>query len=98
MNPDLKVEGVLITMMDKRPNFARDVVELIRSTYGGSVKVFDAEIPMSVRAIECGAEGKSIFAHDPKGKVAEAYANLAMEVMDNAERQQRRTHQHQAVR
>ena len=98
MNPDLKVEGVLITMMDKRPNFARDVVELIRSTYGGSVKVFDAEIPMSVRAIECGAEGKSIFAHDPKGKVAEAYANLAQEVMENAEREQRRAHKHQAVR
>ncbi len=98
MNPDLKVEGVLITMMDKRPNFARDVVDLIRSTYGGSVKVFDSEIPMSVRAVECGAEGKSIFKHDPKGKVAEAYANLALEVIENAEREQRRAHQHQAVR
>ena len=98
MNPDLKIEGVLVTMMDKRPNFTKDVVDLIRSTYGGSVKVFDSEIPMSVRAIECGAEGKSIFAHDPKGKVAEAYTNLAQEVMENAEREKRRAHQHQAVR
>ena len=98
MNPDLQIEGVLVTMMDRRPNFARDVVELIRSTYGGSVRVFDAEIPLSVRAVECGAEGKSIFAHDPKGKVAEAYANLAREVIGNAEREKRRAHQHQAAR
>lgn len=40
MNPDLQIEGVLVTMMDRRPNFARDVVELIRVTYGGSVRVF----------------------------------------------------------
>ena len=73
-------------------------IDLIRSTYGGSVKVFDSEIPMSVRAVECGAEGKSIFKHDPKGKVAEAYANLALEVIENAEREQRRAHQHQTVR
>lgn len=98
MNPDLKVEGVLVTMMDRRPNFTKDVVDLIRSTYGGSVKVFDSEIPMSVRAIECGAEGKSILAHDPKGKVAEAYRNLASEVIDNAQREKCRAYQHTAVR
>ena len=98
MNPDLKVEGVLVTMMDRRPNFTKDVVDLIRSTYGGSVKVFDSEIPMSVRAIECGAEGKSILAHDPKGKVAEAYRNLASVVIENGKREKRRTHNHEAVR
>ena len=98
MNPDLKVEGVLVTMMDRRPNFTRGVVDLIRSTYGGSVKVFDSEIPMSIRAIECGAEGKSILAHDPKGKVAEAYRNLASEVIDNAQREKCRAYQHTAVR
>lgn len=98
MNPDLKIEGVLVTMMDKRPNFTKDVAGLIRSTYGGDVKVFDSEIPMSVRAMECGAEGKSIFAHDPRGRVAEAYANLAAEVKENAEREQRMAHKHKAVR
>lgn len=98
MNPDLKVEGVLVTMMGRRPNFTKDVVDLIRSTYGGSVKVFDSEIPMSVRAIECGAEGKSILAHDPQGKVAEAYRNLASEVIDNAQREKCRAYQHTAVR
>lgn len=48
----LEVGGVLVTMMDKRPSFTKDVVDLIRRTYGGSVKVFDAEIPISVRDIE----------------------------------------------
>lgn len=47
-------------MMDKHPNSTRDVVELIRSTCGGSVKVFDSEIPMSVLAIKCGAEGEEL--------------------------------------
>ena len=60
--------------------------------------MFDSEIPMSVRAIECGAEGKSILAYDPKGKVADAYRNLASEVIDNAQREKRRTHNHEAVR
>ena len=60
--------------------------------------MFDSEIPMSVRAIECGAEGKSILAHDPKGKVAEAYRNLASEVINNAQREKCRAYQHTAVR
>ena len=54
---------------------------LIRDTYGGKIKVFSAEIPHSVRAAEISAEGKSIFLHDPGGKVAEAYRALTKEVM-----------------
>ncbi len=53
---------------------------LLRETYG-SLNVFKTEIPHSVRAKECSAEGKSIFAHDPRGKVAEAYKNLTQEVL-----------------
>lgn len=45
------------------------------------MKVFSAEIPHSVRAAETSAEGKSIFAHDPKGKVAESYKDLTKEVL-----------------
>ena len=52
-----------------------------RETYGGKIKVFASEIPHSVRAKEISAEGKSIFAHDPGGKVAEAYQNLTKEVL-----------------
>ena len=53
-------------------------------------------IPRSVRAAEISAEGKSIFLHDPKGKVAEAYMNLTEEVMQRAEK--RRRHQFEQLR
>jgi len=63
---------------------------LIRGAYGSKIKVFDQTIPRSVRAAEISAVGKSIFQHDPKGKVAEAYRSLTKEVMANAERQLKR--------
>ena len=81
LNPNLGIDGILLTMVDKRTNFVREVSGLIRDTYGSSLKVFDTEIPYSVRAKEISAEGKSIFSHDPSGKVAEAYINLTREVL-----------------
>ncbi len=86
INPDLKIEGVLMTMVDNRTNYSRDMADLVRDTYGASLNIFKTEIPRSVRAEELSAEGKSIFAHDPKGKVAEAYRDLTKEVMDRAEK------------
>ena len=81
INPKLKIDGVLLTMVDNRTNFAKDIGSLLRETYGGSMKVFSAEISHSVRAAETSAEGKSIFSHDPKGKVAEGYKELTKEVL-----------------
>lgn len=52
--------------------------------------MFEQGIPRSVRAAEISAEGKSIFAHDPKGKVAEAYHSIAKEVVADAEKQLKR--------
>jgi chromosome partitioning protein len=81
INPKLKIDGILLTMVDNRTNFAKDISSLLRETYGGSIKVFATDIPHSVRAAEISAEGKSIFTHDPKGKVAEGYRNLTKEVL-----------------
>ena len=81
INPNLKIDGILMTMVDNRTNFARETAALLRDTYGSKIKVFSTEIPHSVRAKETSAKGKSIFAHDPNGKVAEAYQNLTQEVM-----------------
>lgn len=61
-------EGILLTMVDSRTNFAKEISALLRETYGSKIKVFGTEIPHSVRAKEISAEGKSIFAHDPGGK------------------------------
>jgi len=68
-------------MVDNRTNFARDISSLLRDTYGEKIKVFGTEIPHSVRAKESSAEGKSVYTHDPAGKVAEAYENLTKEVL-----------------
>lgn len=81
LNPGLSIAGILITMADMRTNYARDIVDLLHSTYDGKLRIFDHIIPASVRAAETSAEGKSIYLHDPSGKVADAYAALTKEVM-----------------
>ena len=90
INPKLRIEGILLAMADSRTNDAKEISLLIRDTYGGKIKVYGTEIPRSVRAAEISAEGKSIFAHDPKGKVAEAYKKLTGEVIKNAEKRRKR--------
>jgi chromosome partitioning protein len=96
INPKLRIEGILLTMVDARTNNAKEIAGLIRETYGSRLKVFDVEIPRSVRAAEISAEGKSIFAHDPGGKVATAYKELTKEVIRDAEK--RRKHQLEQLR
>ena len=80
INPKLKIDGILLTMMDSRTVYAREIATLMRDNYGRRIKVFDTEIPHSVRAAEISAEGKSIYAHDPNGKEAAAYRALTQEV------------------
>ena len=81
INPKLRIDGILLTMVDSRTNYAREVSALLHDTYGSKLKVFASDIPQSVRAAEISAEGKSIYAHDPNGKVAAAYRELTKEVM-----------------
>ena len=90
INPKLKIEGILLTMTDSRTNYGQQIDNLIRGAYGSKIKVFDQTISRSVRAAEISAVGKSIFQHDPKGKVAEAYQSLTKEVLTDAEKQLKR--------
>ena len=89
INPKLKIEGILLTMTDSRTNYGKQISNLIRQAYGKHLKVFEQTIPRSVRAAETSAAGKSIFAYDSKGKVAEAYKSLAKEVLADANRQRK---------
>ena len=98
INPNLRIEGILLTMVDSRTNYARDISNLIRETYSGKIKIFGPDIPLSVRAAEISAEGKSIYAHDPKGKVAAAYRELTQEVLSSAKQRQRQKHQSDVLR
>ena len=68
INPKLKIEGILMTMTDSRTNYGREIDALIRQVYGSKIRVFEQPVPHSVRAAEISAGGRSIFAHDPKGR------------------------------
>ena len=83
INPKLDIEGILLTMVDSRTNYAKDISAMLRESYGSKVKIFSNSVPISVRAAEISAEGVSIFAHDQKGKVASAYLSLTEEVLAN---------------
>lgn len=81
LNPELRVEGILLTMVDIRTNFSKDIIQLLNTTYGERLRIFKSSIPFSVRASETSAEGKSIYVHDPHGKVSKAYELLSREVL-----------------
>ena len=65
INPKLGLEGILMTMVDSRTNYARDISAMLKEAYGSQVKIYENHIPMSVRAAETSAEGVSIYQHDP---------------------------------
>ena len=92
MNPNLKIDGILFTMVDYRTLLARSVSDSIRKQYGFRIRVLKTTIPRSVRAAESNACGKSVFSFNPTGKVAEAYEQLAQEVIALGKEQ----HRHQA--
>lgn len=88
-NPHLKIDGVLLTMVDGRTNFAKDISYMLRSNYGDILRVFKSEIPLAIKAAETSAEGKSIYAHDKNGKAAAAYEALTKEVIQHGNKRKK---------
>ena len=83
LNPNLVIEGVLLTMLDARTNLGLEVVEEIRSYFKD--KVYNTIIPRLIRLTEAPSHGKPIIAYDPKSRGSEAYLNLAKEVIKQNE-------------
>ena len=81
LNPKLEVDGILLTMVDNRTVFSREMCQKVRQNYG--TRVLMSEIPRSVRAAEISAVGKSIYEYDPNGKATQAYEKLTKEVLGN---------------
>jgi len=79
LNPKLEVDGILLTMVDNRTVFSREMCQKVRQNYG--TRVLMSEIPRSVRAAEISAVGKSIYEYDPNGKATQAYERLTKEVL-----------------
>lgn len=82
MNPYLSIDGLLLTMVNNRTRYSKDIIDMIINHYGSSVNIFHTYIPESIRAAETSAAGVSIFVHDPHGKVAKAYESLTEEVLN----------------
>ena len=89
INPNLKIDGVLITMVDNRTNFAKEISSLLRENYGDKLRVFKTEIPLAIKAAETSAEGKSIYLHDVRSKAAVAYEALTKEVMSGGKQREK---------
>mgnify|MGYP001157662736 FL=1 len=89
INPNLKIEGALLTMVDGRTNFAKDISYMLRNNYGDKMRVFKTEIPLAIKAAETSAEGKSIYSYDKHGKAAAAYEALTKEVMSGGKQREK---------
>ena len=82
INPDLKVDGALLTLVDKRTNLSKEMKVQLQENYGSLLKLFDTQIPLAIKTAESTSRGKSIFTYDKNSKVAEAYSSFAKEVVD----------------
>ncbi len=91
INPKLKIDGILFTMVDFRTNNDKSIVQSMRDTVGQRIHVFNTVIPFSVKAAESNVECQSIFAYDKNGKVAQAYEELTKEVLQIESREKNRS-------
>lgn len=84
INPKIEFEGIVISMVDSRTVYAREIIELVKENYKQNLRVFETMIPFSVRAAETSAVGVSIFKLYPNHKVAKAYERLTEEIQVSA--------------
>ena len=82
INPELKVDGILLTLVDRRTNLSKEIKEQLETNYGSKIKIFENQIPIAVKTAESSALGKSIFEYDKNSKVAESYLLFAKEVIN----------------
>lgn len=82
LNPALRIDGIVMTMLDTRTNLSTEAAQAVRDDYGNLLRVFETGIPFAVKAAKAPKEGVSIFTYDPGGKVAAAYEKLTKEVLD----------------
>lgn len=87
INPQLKVDGILLTLADMRTNLAKQTADILRQSYGGAVKIYRSQIPLSVKAAEMSAVGKSLYAYDKNNKATQAYLDFSREVLRDGEKQ-----------
>ncbi len=86
INPKLKIEGILVTLVDNRTNLSASIRKTLRENYGSRIRVFKTEIPMATKAAECSGRGESIFSYDKNNQAAKAYMEFTKEVIEGGEK------------
>lgn len=89
INPKLQIEGILLTIVDRRTNLAKSTVEAIRENFGSMIKIYNSQIPMAIKAAEVASKGESIFAYEPNSSVSKAYTEFAKEVLADVRKKER---------
>lgn len=92
INPNLKIEGILLTIVDNRTNLAKSTVDALRENFGSHIRIFKSQIPMAVKAAEVASKGKSIYAYEPNSTVSKAYTEFTKEVLADGDRKKERLH------
>ena len=90
INPSLKIDGILLTLVDHRTNLAKSTVEALRQNFGSRIKIYKSTIPVAVKAAEVSSKGKSIYAYEPNSPVSKAYADFTKEVLADGRQKERR--------
>ena len=88
-NPDLKIDGILLTLVDGRTNLAKSTVDTLRQNFGSRIKIYKSSIPVAVKAAEVSSKGKSIYAYEPNSTVSKAYADFTREVLADGRQKER---------
>lgn len=84
INPNLKIEGIVLTLVDNRTNLAKDITATIRNEFGSKMNVYNTSIPIATKAAEATNKGQSIYAYDSNNAAAKAYEKLTKEVIAHA--------------
>ena len=90
LNPHLKIDGVVMTLVDNRTNLSRSIGETIRRQYGHIMKIYNSQVPIAVKAAEASTVGTSIYTYDKNNAASKAYENLTKEVLKNGEKERAR--------
>ena len=85
LNKKLRIGGIVLTMVDKRTNYAKDIMDSVRKTYEVILPVYESVIPISIKVAESSAVGSSVYTHAYNCKVSDAYRELTKEVLYDEE-------------
>lgn len=83
INPTLKIEGALLTLVDSRANLPKEIETQLKDNYGSILNLFNTQIPRAVKTAESTSSGGSVFTYDKSGTVANAYSSFAKEVLND---------------